>query len=394
MGRLSALRRGTQTVVRAVPGIWRSPLWEKFGRHKDLVKKTVVTVVSLGVIYYLVTTLVAWITAPRLVMTMSPVVGRIAVVAEPAKVTPIESRVTYTGGVAPIQEVTVFPRVEGWVQKFDLYEGDYVKRGEVVARLDRVELMAMVSEAQANVEFWDKELPRFETLVRRGAIAQSEHDNAVKQAEAARARLEMLRTRLSYTDIFAPISGRVSKRHIYAGILVKPGMPIVDLQDLSRVRVQVKVAEKDLPYVKAGPLGTEAIVGLPSLPNPRNEFKAQVSTVFPQLDPVTRTATVEVVLPNPNETLKPDTYAVVHLILERKKQAITIPRLAVLEGPEKRPIVYVTDGVAAMSRPVKPGIAEGDRIEVLEGVKEGEMVVWKGQRNLSDGAEVNLVPEL
>lgn len=390
MGRLS-FRIGKMNALKTLPGMWGSPLWKRFGRHKDLVKKTVVTVVSLGVIYYLATTLVAWITAPRIEMTMSPVVGRIAVVAEPAKLEPIQRKVTYTGSVAPVQEVTVYPRVEGWVNEFRLYEGDWVTKGQVIARLDRVELTAMVSEAQTNQEFWEKELPRFETLVKRGAIAQSEYDNAVKQAETARAKLEVLKTRYSYTDILAPISGRVSKRHIYAGILVKAGMPIVDLQDLSRVRVQVKVAGLDAPYVR---VGTEALIRFPTLPSPHQERRAKVTTVFPQLDPVTRTSTVEVVLNNPGDLIKPDMYAVVDLILEKKAKTLTIPRLAVLEGPDKQPIVYVTDSVSAMSRPVKLGIAEGDRVEVVEGVKEGELVVRKGQRSLSEGAQVNLVTGL
>lgn len=430
MGRLTPLKIGTQRMLKTLPGAWGSPLWEKFGPYKDLAKKTVVTVVSLGAIYYLVTTLVAWITAPRIEMTMSPVVGRIAVAAEPAKLEPIQRKVTYTGSMAAFHEVTVYPRVEGWVEQFSLYEGDRVRKGEVATRLDRAELTAAVeraraavlaveqkrleaeadlAEAEANVEFWKKELPRFEVLVKRNAVAQSDYDNALKQAEAARAKREQMRKRikvveaeieaakaewerqktiLEYTDIHAPLSGRVSKRYIYAGQFVKPGMPIVDLQDLSRVRVQVKVAEADAPYVK---VGTDTLVRFPSLPNPHQERRAKVTTIFPQLEPVTRTTTVEMVLDNPGEIIKTEMYAVVDLLLEKKEKALTIPRGAVLEGLDQQPIVYVTDSVSAMSRPVKLGIAERDRVEVLEGVKEGELVVWKGQRNLSEGAQVNLV---
>lgn len=378
---------------------------ERLGHHKDLVLKIVTTVVTLAVIYYAVTTLVAWITAPRIEMTMSPVAGRIAVVAEPAKKGEIVSMVTYTGSISPYQEVTVYPRVEGWVERFTLYEGDYVKQGELIAKLDRTELAARLErakaalvEAEAKYGFWKKELPRFVSLVKQEAVPASDYDGAVRQAEAAQANVEMARaeverdkTILQYTDIYAPISGRVAKRHIYAGILVKPGMSIVDLQDLGRVRVQARVAEKDLSYIK---VGTEAIIRFSTLPNPHNEFKSRISAVFPQLDPATRTATVEAVLSNPGGVIKSDMYAVIDLILERKKQALIIPRLAVLEGPEKKPIVYVTDGVTAMARPVKLGLAEGDKVEVLEGIKEAEMVVWRGQRSLSDGAEVNVVPQL
>ena len=431
------------------------------GRHAPLIKKTIVTVVVLLALYWGVTSVVAYITAPRLEMTMSPVVGRIAVVAEPAKTGPIQRKVTYTGSVAAVQEVTVYPRWEGWVQEFKLYEGDHVARGQVIARLDRAEIgaalekakaaaaaaereepvieaeiealkaslvahRAALREAQANLVFWERDMRRVELLFKRGAVAEvaydegrkqydsavarvAEHEARIKLVEAklveARARLatvgerikaaqaeaEQVKIRFSYTTIEAPVTGRVAKRHIYAGILVKPGMPIVDLQDLSRVRVQVKVAEPDAPFVR---VGTEAVVRFPSLPSSSQERRARVTTVFPQLDPVSRTATVEILLDNPGELLKPEMYAVVELVLERKEKAVVIPRQAILDGPDGKPMVYVTDAVTAMSRPVKLGIAEDERVEILDGVKEGEMVVAKGQRSLSEGAQVNVVPRL
>lgn len=376
--------------------------WDRLGDHRQGMKKLAVTAVLLLVIYYGVTTLVAWITAPRIDMTMSPIAGAIAVTAEPSKIGSIERQVTYTGGVAPYQEVAVYPRTEGWVEKFTLYEGDHVREGQVIARLDRVELGARLANANASLEqaraaatFWEKEAPRLQQLYKGGAMSESDADNAARQAAAARAtvgameaEVERLATVLSYTDVVAPISGRVSKRHIYAGILVRPGMPIVDLQDLSRVRVQVNVAESDLPFIRRGTL---ARVRFPGVTAEQAELHAKVTAVFPELDPTARTAVVELVLPNPGELIRPEMYAVVNLVLERKEKAIVIPSLAVYQGPGQPPLVYITDGVTAFSRPVKLGIAQGDRVEVLEGVQEGEMVIWKGQRGLTDGTQVHLV---
>lgn len=405
----------------------------RLGQHAGAVKKLAVTAVILAALYWGVTSVVAYITAPRLEMTMSPVVGRIAVVAEPAKVGPIQRKVTYTGSVSSYQDVTVYPRWEGWVQEFKLYEGDHVARGQVIARLDRSELSAAAAEAKAQIAqteadlrtqeanlgearaelaYQSAELARDKVLVEKGAISSSAFDLRKSQYEVARekvaraearvreAQAAIVRAReafqrrnvlLGYTDVEAPITGRVAKRHIYAGILVKPGMPIVDVQDLSRVRVQVKVAEPDAPFVR---LGTEATVRFLALPEGQRERRARVTTVFPQLDPVSRTATVEILLENPGELIKPEMYAVVDLILERKDKVLVITRQAVLDGPDGKPMVYVTDAVTAMARPVKLGIAEGERVEIVEGLKEGEMVVSKGQRSLSEGAQVNVVPQL
>ncbi|MBI2080552.1 MAG: efflux RND transporter periplasmic adaptor subunit [candidate division NC10 bacterium] len=358
-------------------------------------------------------------------------------------------KVTYTGSISPYQEVTVYPRWEGWVQQFNLYEGDRVGEGQVIARLDRAEIGALLEKARAaaaaaeldrpvieaeiealkaslsahraglqeaiaNRVFWEQDMRRVEVLFKRGAVAEISYDEGKKQYDsavvrvaeheariklveakiveaearlaaaaqrikAAHAEAEQVQTRFSYTTVEAPISGRVAKRYIYAGILVKPGMPIVDLQDLSRVRVQARVAETDLPKIR---MGTEAVVRFASLSNPHNMVSGRVTSV------------VEMVIANPAEQIKTDMYAVVDLILERKPKAVTIPRLAVERDQQGHPKVFVTDGVSAMSRPVKLGIASGDRVEILDGVKEGEMVIYRGQRGLTDGQQVNIVAGL
>lgn len=412
-----------------VLGNGKSLVWD---RHR-WVSRWAVTLVLLAVIYYTTTAAVAWLTAPRIEMTMSPLTGPVAVAAEPAKVQEIMEKVTYTGSIVPYQDVTVFPRAEGWVKDFKLYEGDHARQGELIARLDRSELSAAAAEAKAQVAqaeadlrmqeanlaqakaelvYVSAELARDEVLVKNGAISNSAFDLRRSQHEVARQKVALIEARLQqahaaivrareaferrsivlgYTDVEAPISGRVAKRYIYAGILVKPGMPIVDLQDLSRVRVQAKVAEKDASLVK---VGTAAVVRFPALPESRNKVDARVTTVFPQLDPVTRTATVEVLVPNPGELIKSDMYAVVDFVLERRPKTVTIPRLALESDQQGQPKVFVTDGVSAMSRPVKLGIASGDRIEIIEGLKEGEMVVYRGQRGLTDGQQVNIVAGL
>ncbi len=501
-GKLSGLATGFKALV-----------WD---RHR-WISRWAVTLVLLAVIYYTTTAAVAWLTAPRIEMTMSPLQGPVAVAAEPAKVAEIVEKVTYTGSISPYQEITVFPRWDGWVQEFTLYEGDRVEQGQVIARLDRAEIgsvveqaRAMIAQAEAEVRQMEANLARTKVEVARAAEERAQAEAALKEAEAmltvaradlaaaqpgvtqARAELEYIggefkrdeillthgaigqatfdqrraqyvsaqervlqaqarvaqmearvtsmeakivsaraginraianqqaadkqvlqaeaavasaqaklaqardeherrKVVLGYTTVEAPITGRVAKRHIYAGILVKPGMPIVDLQDLSRVRVQAKVAEKDLAKVR---VGTEAVVTFPALPEGRNKVNARVTTVFPQLDPVTRTTTIEMLVPNPGELIKPDMYAVVDFVLARQPKAVTIPRVAVERDLQGQPKVFVTDGVSAMPRAVQLGIASGDRVEVLDGVKDGEMVIYKGQRGLVEGQQVNIVAGL
>jgi multidrug efflux pump subunit AcrA (membrane-fusion protein) len=416
-----------------------------------------VSVILLVVIYWATITVVAYVTQPTLVMTTSPLVGGIAVHAVPAQRGDIAARVTYTGSVLPWQEVQVFPRVEGWLNEFTLYEGDTVEQGDVIARLDRAELGAMLdsrraaatemdqqkavllekidavkaalsaaqaskAEAEANRAFWEREHERMQQLFREGAVAEFDLDNATRQHLAARAKVaeqegrmkqqeanlaemqaritqvesmrrkaraevQRSRTVYGYTDVVAPISGRVAKRHVYAGVLVKPGMPIVHIQDLHQVRIQVRVAEQDMPAIK---VGTPALVRFPSLPAPHHTFQTTVSTIFPQLDPATRTVTVEMVLDNPDHRIQTEMYTVVDLLLAHQAQALVIPRQAVV-AVDGKPTVFTVDGSYATAHAVTLGIAAGEQVEVVAGLNEGELVIFKGNRALVDGQEVNLV---
>lgn len=348
--------------------------------------------VSLGivlVIYWVTEAIVAWLAQPTFVqiMSMSPLAGKVAVAVDPVKRDTLAARITYTGSSQPYLDVTVQARVQGWLQGLRVNEGEYVKQGQVVIRLDKTQLEAMAAQAKADAEFWETEYKRIERLFQANAVSQYDLDNARRQYEMATNKYKEMSEVYSYTDIRAPISGRIARRFVDPGALVQPGVNLFRVTDNSRMRVQVKVAEKDIPKVR---IGTEAVVRFPSLPNPHNESHAAVSAVFPEMEPVTRTTTVEILVDNPEEMIKPDMYAVVDLILSRRENTLSIPRKAVVDVQGK-PTVFTTDGVVAYARPVTLGIESGDRVEVLDGLQEGEMVISQGNRGLVDGQQVNIV---
>jgi multidrug efflux pump subunit AcrA (membrane-fusion protein) len=455
--------QGVRTLVGKIRGVGGEgpPVWASLRDRHPRLLRWVVTLILLAVIYKATLIIVDYVTQPKLEMLTSPLAGAVAVVATPAEVRSISRAVTYTGTISPWQEVTVYPRVEGWLNTFSLYEGDQIKEGEVIAKLDRVELGAMVDQnraalsateqerlsvqaninaikaavvaakadkerVQADLDFWVKEHRRIEQLFKSGAISEFELDNARKNYAGAKARLaeqeakialqeaklqemesrlrqvgdtiqkmraELTRTRTvyNYTDIVAPFTGQITKRHVYGGILLKPGMPIVEVADMRKVRIQVKVAEEDIPYMQEGM--TEAVIRIPSLPGPHQEYRATVSKVFPRLDPLTRTTTVEMVVENPEEQIKADMYAIVDLILEKRENVVVIPSRAVVEV-EGKPTVYTLDISYAKANEVELGIRSGDRVEIRSGIQEGDMVIYKGNRGLVDGQEVALVEDL
>lgn len=358
-------------------------------------RKWLVTGVLLLVIYYAATSVAAYLSAPRIEMTMSPIAGPVAVTVAPAQKGEIRSTVTYTGTVTPWHEVTVYPRTTGWLERILVDVGDRVRQGQMLVRLDKRELQTTLAQRQAHLVFLEQEFQRDTRLVQEKAIPQSEADRTKMLYDEARAQVENITTLLSYTEITAPIDGVVTERLLLdrPGQLVNPGTAILKLADVRRMRIQVKVAEKDAPHLKGGRPGegTEAVVRFPALGD--KTLATTVSEVFPPLDPTTRTTTVELVVENPNGSIRAGMYAIVDLVLGKKAEAILIPRQAILQV-EGQPAVFVTDSVVAMKRPVTLGLAAKDQVEVLDGVKEGELVITKGNRGLTDFQEVRVVAGL
>ncbi|HBP87633.1 MAG TPA: efflux RND transporter periplasmic adaptor subunit [Nitrospirales bacterium] len=376
------LKNRFQNIRESVQTLEGSEWWVK-------IRKIVVTGVLLFLIYYSATSVAAYLSAPRLDMTMSPLAGAVAVAIVTAEKREIVSSVTYTGTVIPKSVVKVTPRIEGWLEEIHVDVGDAVKKGQLLLKLDTQELSAQLAEQQAHRIFTEREHQRDARLVKEGAISQSEADRSWMMFDGARAKEQRIETLLSYTEVTSPIDGLVTNRVklINLGELVTPNSHLLDLADTRQMRVQVKVAEKDLPHIQ---VGTKTTVRFPSLPVPDHTIIAQVSAIFPQLDPRTRTSTVEILVENPKGLLRADMYAVVDLVLEHKFDAISVPQQAILRI-EGETVVFTTDTVVAMKQPVHLGMSSQDMVEIVEGINEGDMVITKGARGLTDFQEVAVV---
>lgn len=352
------------------------------------VKKLIVTTVIILIIWKVSTAVAAYLTAPPIEMTMSPLAGAVAVVAQPVERGVIARTATYTGSVLPVTAAPITPRIQGWVRHFLVDAGARVRADQPLVLLDTVEIAGNYRQAKAHEEFMAEEFKRAELLFQGQAISRSEYDRARMMYEEALGLAQAARSRLDYTVLRAPFAGIVTDRvkTINEGQLVGPGTQLLTVADTRTMRVQVKVAEPDVPYVR---VGSEATARFPALPGD-NAIRARVATVFPGLDPVARTATVELLVANPRGLLRGDMYAVVDLVLERRAGALVVPRQAVLEV-EGNPTVFVTDGVTAAARTVTLGVQSGDSVELLDGVQEGEQVIYKGNRGLVDGQLVKLV---
>ena len=347
------------------------------------------------------------------------------VVMARAERAPIRGTVVYTGSVAPFNEEDVYPRVPGRIVEIPVYPGDAVRPGQVLARLDSVELSSRVREAEAGVAVAqanraqaEKELAamvaeagyaravadRSARLFAVGAVSRQdfESDSAAAVAgeakvEAARARIEaatsmqaqsaaMLHTATivrDYVTIVASSPGYVVKRLVAPGVLVQPGMAILKLAQIDRVRLQANVGEKDVASIRVGSpvqVTTSAAGQTPST--------IKVTSVFPFVDQGPRTAVVEALVDNAARRFLPGQYVTMQFVTGERAAAVTVPVGAVTRIGGKATVWVVKDG-RAEPRTVVTGFQNPERVEIAQGLAGDEDVITRGHESLYSGARVS-----
>jgi Cu(I)/Ag(I) efflux system membrane fusion protein len=203
-------------------------------------------------------------------------------------------------------------------------------------------------------------------------------------SEAQIAELEKTREPRKTLEIQAPIDGFVIEKNVVEGQMVDAGMKLYRLADLGIVWVYAQIYEQDLPYIR---LGQEALVRLSSLPD--REFRGRVTYVYPNVDEKTRTARVRMEFENPGYFLKPGMFVSVQITSELEPSALLVPDSAVLRSGEKNTVFVARPGGKFDPRTVVLGPeAQGDRYQVLSGLKAGERVVTSGQFMLDSESQL------
>ncbi|MBW1900541.1 MAG: efflux RND transporter periplasmic adaptor subunit [Deltaproteobacteria bacterium] len=308
-----------------------------------------------------------------------------------------------TGDLRPLQAVEVYPKVGGKVIKSILVEkGDRVKKGQLVACLEKDRIQAQVNRARAevkvtraNLEMLKKDFRRIANLQEKKAASKQKLDHIQAELEVASARIEQAKAALKELevlyqdhDIYATMSGIIAARYMDPGSFSKIGSPILRISNEKTLKVVTTVPEMDFPQVREG-MDVKFRVDA----YPKNTFIGKVALVYPTLDPETRTAKVEIRVPNQDLLLRSGMFAHVRLYFGKNK-AIIIPRDALNKMPGTGCYyVYVVRNSTAHLRNIKIGGRQGNLAEVLSGLNPEDQVVVKGQMRLKDGSSVRVIEE-
>ena len=325
--------------------------------------------------------------------------GRSMMTVELAPVTRQEvvDYITVVGNLVGEATVDIVPRIAGRIETIPVKLGDRVAKGQLVAKIEDREIREQINQAQAtldvnkaNVTQRENEvqvqqiaLDRAKTTFEKGLTsrqvledAEARYNAAVSQLNVAKAqqsqtqfRIDELKITLSNTSVVAPNSGFVSRRMLDAGAFANANTVLLTIVDIDSVRLVANLVEKGFKKVVPG---VEAKVQVDTFPG--EDFSGKVSRVAPVFDPATRTAQMEIEVPNPGFRLKPGMYARVRLTLERRPNALTVPRNAVVDLEGKRGVFLVNEGVAKFIE-VGTGLTDGERMEILSGIDENQRVI-------------------
>ncbi|MFP3938722.1 MAG: efflux RND transporter periplasmic adaptor subunit [Thermoanaerobaculia bacterium] len=325
-----------------------------------------------------------------------------AVEVAEARREPVSVRAASVGTLEAEQTVVLRAEAEGVVSAIPVAEGETVRRGQVLVRLDDRELAAQVEAAEATLERARTEaenlaarLERNRGLLEAGAISpqtlddlESAHEAARARTEEAEANLRLARRRLEKTVIRAPFAGRLGERSFYAGDFLREGDPLMELVDDRPLRV-----EFDLPEAYLGRVEVGSPVRVEARSDPGRVVDGAVVFLSPRVDSETRTVRIEAEVPNPDGRLSPGQFVEVEIELERRADAVVIPEEAVVPRGGENFVFAVVDDTAKL-RSVTLGERAPGRVEVLSGVEAGEQVVVAGQQRIQDGAAVRTTERL
>lgn len=291
------------------------------------------------------------------------------------------------GTFYPDDEVTVSAEIEGKIDVINLEEGDQVKRGDTIAKIDDTNFILRLKEAEANLSFSRSELERKSKLFTDGLLTQQQFDEAKTRFDLALVSYELAKESLRKTRIASPIGGYIKEKIVSSGEYVKVGAPLVKIIKTDPLRLKASI-----PEVLAGRVSVGQRVELMVKALQGEQFNGEVTIINPNIDEATRSLMFEARVPNRNGRLRPGFLTNVRLITGAKRNAVVVPEAAVITRDNENIAFVVMDGIAD-KRVVKLGERLNGKVEVIRGLDKDERVVVVGNNDLIDKTKVKVVKE-
>ncbi len=297
----------------------------------------------------------------------------------------LETDLSLVGTTVAWNDVNVVAETAGRVTAVKANAGDHVNAGAILVQLDDELKKAALETAETNYDKAKKDLQRYTWLKQEKSMQDATLENAQLAVKSAEAQYIVAKRQLADTRVVSPVPGTLTSRLVDLGAYVQQGAVIGNVVDISRLKVKLNVAEKDAFRIHAGDK-----VEITSEVYPAVTFQGIVNSISDKGDEA-HTYPVEIHLTNGGKNpLRAGMFVRAAFTAIPHTQALTIPREA-LVGSVRDPHVYVVENNVAHLRPLVIGDVSDAKLEVRQGLNEGERVVVSGQNNLRDGMQVTVV---
>lgn len=295
------------------------------------------------------------------------------------------ARYSSTAALEAEDEATVVARVDGVVNTVLVEEGQFVRANQPLAKLDDERLALEVQRAEVAVEKLKTAYERSQTMYEKNLVSRESFETAKSEYKSQEVAAKLARLDLAYATIRAPITGWISLRHITPGNMVRAHNPAFEITNLDPLRAVLHVPERELTKLA---VDQAAILRFDAVPD--RSFEGQVVLIGPVVDPSTGTFRVTVQVRDPSRTIKPGMFGRIDIQYDQREETLLAPKSALVEEDDIVTVFVVRDSLA-IQKTVIPGYDVNDRVEILEGLEEGDRIVRSGQATLRDSAHVEII---
>lgn len=295
-----------------------------------------------------------------------------------------KDNISLSGTLEADEQIDIRSEVSGVVESINFKEGAKVTQGQVLLKVNDIELQAQLSKALTARKLASENERRAKLLLEKQAISQEEYDIASADFQSASAESELINAQLSKTTVRAPFSGTIGLRSISKGTYVTPSTTIAKLVNTDELKITFSVPEKYASQIRVGTVLTF------TTSDSKEEYEATIYAIDPEVDIATRTLRMRAVMDNRGKGLYPGAYANVQLPLETVNDALLVPTESLIPVQNGKKIFVYRNGIAK-EIDVEIGARTGSVVRVLTNLHPGDTILSYGVMALKDGAPVDVV---
>lgn len=290
------------------------------------------------------------------------------------------------GIVKPFATAKISSEEGGLIVSMNKDKGSYVGRGEIVARIKKDVELATLEQTEAQIELARMNYEKQKQLYEENATTEIQYLTAKWQYEAAIRGSDILKQRLKTGFVRSPISGYVNEKYMNRGEMSAPGSPIINVIDISSVKIAAGIPERFIGQIKMGQQVKVTVDVLPGV-----EFSGRINYIAPSLSALNRTLEIEVIIANRDKILKPEMSANVEITQATNNNAVVLPQDYIVDFGENNKYVFVLEGDIAKKRMISISGREGNNVMISSGLNPGDKLIYEGFQQLADNDKVQVL---